>query len=241
MLYEGRRGDASSLTVIHTSDLHIAEYDDLKLSLDPAVEVADAVDADALLLVGDVFDSNRVPDGVVRATRDRLESLGRPVVALPGNHDPLVSDSCWDRGFRGSTRITVIGMTADHALAGQGRLLVWGVPHLGDSVRYEVPYPPVSESQWHIALLHGHFTDKSHERYSWPIRSVDLQRAGADYIALGHWDHRAQVAVKPPAWYSGAPHHVSGVNMVQLSEFAGVQVTTVDVPGNQAQITNRGR
>ena len=48
---------------------------------------------DAVLLVGDIFDHNRMPTEVGQALVDELARLDVPVVVLPGNHDCLVPDA----------------------------------------------------------------------------------------------------------------------------------------------------
>ena len=46
-----------------------------------------------MLLVGDIFDHNRIPTEVGQALVDELARLDVPVVVLPGNHDCLVPDA----------------------------------------------------------------------------------------------------------------------------------------------------
>jgi DNA repair exonuclease SbcCD nuclease subunit len=224
----------TDVTLVHTSDLHISGHSDLKSCLDPVLETAMRFDADAVLLVGDIFDNNRVAADVLRAARDRMESVLMPVVVLPGNHDALGEGSCYDRGFRGSPSVSVLGMTSNTVQVAAGAVQVWGVPHIGESTDYPVTDPPVRVSRWQIALLHGHYTDAVEERYAWPIRARDLQRTRADYVAMGHWDHRVQVATSPPAWYSGAPHHAGAVTVVRLSKSQGVQVCAVRLASGTA-------
>ena len=48
-----------------------------------------AAEVDMLLIAGDLFDHNRVPDETIAFVQEQLRRLQRPVVILPGNHDCL--------------------------------------------------------------------------------------------------------------------------------------------------------
>ena len=54
--------------------------------------------ADAVLLVGDVFDNARVGDDVLQFFVDQVQRLHVPTVVLPGNHDLLDETSVYYRG-----------------------------------------------------------------------------------------------------------------------------------------------
>jgi DNA repair exonuclease SbcCD nuclease subunit len=61
---------------------------------------------------------------------------------------------------------------------------------------------------------------------SWLIGDAELAATGADYVALGHWNRAAQVGNgKVPAYYSGSPEFAGTINVVRMSEAAGVTVT----------------
>ena len=55
------------------------------------------LDADALLVVGDVFDHARVPDRALEFYLDQICRLDCPVVTLPGNHDLYHQDTLYRR------------------------------------------------------------------------------------------------------------------------------------------------
>jgi len=63
-------------------------------------------------------------------------------------------------------------------------------------------------------------------RPSWLISDGEIDATGADYIALGHWNRAAQVGTgRIPAYYSGSPDLAKTVNVIRLSQAAGVTVT----------------
>src|SRR5262249_25375342 len=108
-----RREDDMALTLVHTADWHLGmrfrqfeSEDALKLSrarlevIDRILGEAQQRRADAVLCAGDLFDQPN-PDekwweGLLGAlTTPRLTP--RPIFLLPGNHDPLISGSVWER------------------------------------------------------------------------------------------------------------------------------------------------
>src|SRR6266540_6442972 len=59
---------------------------------------AEQAGAQVVLLAGDIFDHNRQPLAFLDRAARLLADAGRPVVILPGNHDPLTPDSVCRRG-----------------------------------------------------------------------------------------------------------------------------------------------
>ena len=79
-------------------------------------------------------------------------------------------------------------------------------------------------------MAHGHYEpapDRSKgPRPSWLIGDAEIAATGADYVALGHWNRAVRVGNgSVPAHYSGSPEYAGTVNVVRLSEAAGVSVT----------------
>ncbi len=101
----GSRPLAADIVLVHSSDLHVDDDphqgpygEDGTTGLRVVLDAAKAHEADYVLLVGDIFDSNRQSPALVARCVDMLADCGRPVVVLPGNHDPLTPDSVWRRG-----------------------------------------------------------------------------------------------------------------------------------------------
>ena len=92
-----------TVTLIHTSDVHIGtghktDHDDEWperpiADLSRMAQIGRDNDADAMVIVGDFFDNNRVREPLIEATCEALARAGMPVVILPGNHDPFTPDS----------------------------------------------------------------------------------------------------------------------------------------------------
>ena len=90
----------TKIRLIHTSDVHLGDDWRSELSERAFSRVIDSVEylaADALLVVGDVFDHARVPDRVLQFYLDQVARTEHPVLTLPGNHDLYHQDSLYRR------------------------------------------------------------------------------------------------------------------------------------------------
>src|SRR6202012_5395418 len=102
---DGFRSLASDIVLVHSSDLHVdndptqGPYgEDGTTGLRVVLEAGKAHNADFVLLVGDVFDNNPQPGHILDRSTELLAAAGRPVLILPGNHDPVTPDSVYLRG-----------------------------------------------------------------------------------------------------------------------------------------------
>src|SRR5215210_6078594 len=123
--------------VAHSSDIHVDDSygprlpgGDVLYPLRQVLRAAAAADADLVLLAGDVFEHNRLPAEVVEAAARLLGEAGRPVVMLPGNHDPLTPDSPYRRGVAEPDNVYVLGLSVgEQALFADWDLEIWGRAH----------------------------------------------------------------------------------------------------------------
>ena len=97
------------LRVLHTADVHLdsdgggnpgqraAHHERDRRVFRRIVDRALTDTVDLLLIAGDLFDHNRVPDETVEFARTELDRLRQPVIILPGNHDCLRTNAIYDR------------------------------------------------------------------------------------------------------------------------------------------------
>jgi DNA repair exonuclease SbcCD nuclease subunit len=234
---EPRFPDASELVLVHSSDLHVdsdphqGPYgEDGTTGLRVVLDAAKAHDADYILLVGDVFDNNRQPPAILSRSAELLADAGRPVLILPGNHDPVTPDSVYLRGgLRDVPNVHIIGVTHEQAVHFPDHdVEFWGHAHVDYSNMVPLRTPRQRWARWHIVLAHGHYEDDGAVplRPSWLISNAEIEATGADYLALGHWNRAAQVGTGAvPAYYSGSPDLAKTVNVVRLSGNGTVAVT----------------
>lgn len=233
------------VVVVHSSDLHLGPDSSFDLSHSPdtlsllrqVLAAATAASADLLILAGDTFEHNRQPSALLDRSARIMGEFNRPIVILPGNHDPLTPDSVYRRPeLAGISNVCVLGLTVDGATAFSGLdLEVWGKAHLDYADMSPLSKPPPRSTRWQIAAAHGHYVEEPDEPGrllgSWLIRREELTATGADYIALGHWNRAARVGDgQINAYYSGSPDHAGTVNVVRLRRDGAVEVTLVPLP-----------
>jgi DNA repair exonuclease SbcCD nuclease subunit len=226
------------IVIVHSSDLHVDhEYTagihggDGAAGLASVLDSARTLSADVVLLAGDTFECHRLPVAVIERAADVIAGAGRPVVLLPGNHDPAVSDAVYHhRALAEVPNLHVLGITHDDAiLFSDLELEIWGRPHRDylDMIPFETMR--ARSTRWQVATAHGHYVpapDRSTRlRPSWLIGDAELSATGADYIALGHWNRAVKVGEgATAAYYSGSPEYSGTVNVVRLSPGGGVMV-----------------
>jgi DNA repair exonuclease SbcCD nuclease subunit len=222
--------DTIGLTIAHTSDLHIGartsrdgELHTLRAVLDASGEAG----ARALILAGDIFDNNRVPQTTVAQAIEMLEGAALEVVILPGNHDPAMADAIYhQRELHGLDHVHIFGVTHDQSIHLEALdLEMHGVPHTDYADMPALVSPRERSLRWQVVVAHGHWVRGPQDAHrGWLLHDDDLAALGADYIALGHWDLPQPAGdERALAYYSGSPEIAKTVNIVRFSD-AGVQV-----------------
>lgn len=112
------------LIVVHSSDLHV-DHDytarihggDGAAGLACVLNAARAISADVVVLAGDTFDSHRVPQSLIERAAAVMADAQMPIVLLPGNHDPAVSEGIYYGGALAAvSNLHIIGVTHDEAV-----------------------------------------------------------------------------------------------------------------------------
>lgn len=230
------------IVVVHTSDLHV-DHDytarlhggDGAAGLACVLAAARAAAADVVIFAGDTFDSHRLPAALVERAASLIATAGLPIVLLPGNHDPAVSDAIFRQAaFAALKNFHVIGVTEDEAVVFDALSLeIRGRAHRDyrDMIPFDMARTaPARHTRWRIAVGHGHYEPNPDRgigpRPAWLIGDAEIAATGADYVALGHWNRAARVGNgTAPAHYSGSPEFAGTINIVRLSEADGVTVS----------------
>jgi DNA repair exonuclease SbcCD nuclease subunit len=217
--------------LLHASDTHLGHHPDNDRSVELLVVLARRHAVHAVLLVGDIFDHNRLPADFGQPLVDRLGEADVPVIVLPGNHDPLAPDSIWKR-LRLPPNVRVLAQAGGEALRLDGaNVVIWGRPLVDYfDVRPLEGIPRRQGDAWHVALAHGHVTaTQGVIKRSYIITPEEIAGTGWDYIALGHWDSAADVSAGGvTAVYSGSPSRAGACALVTLDETAGVRSVGVE-------------
>jgi DNA repair exonuclease SbcCD nuclease subunit len=224
--------------IVHSSDLHVGIDD----SFDPersfaslsvlkrVLTAANEVCADVVVLAGDTFDNHRQPLELLERAAEILREYKRPVVILPGNHDPLTPDSVYRRaGLAAIPKVSILGLNVDHGVTfSELELEIWGRPHTDYMDMSPLANPRPRTTRWQLAAAHGHYVDQRDPNRlmgSWLIHHDEIIATGADYVALGHWNQPTRVGNgQVIAYYSGSPEYAGTVNVVQLKRDGAVLV-----------------
>lgn len=233
----------AEVVILHSSDLHLGVDssfgDPDKLVVLPKVlRAAEKAGADIVVLAGDTFDNHRQPPDLLERAAEMLRDYRKPIVILPGNHDPLTPDSVYRRGgLPAIPNVSILGLTVDGSAAfPQFELEIWGRAHADYADMSPLADPPQRSARWHVALAHGHYVDGARDPNrligSWLIHQDDLIATGADYVALGHWNQSTAVGDgRVIAHYSGSPEYVGTVNLVGLLASGQVEVSQAKLNG----------
>lgn len=221
------------LRVVHTSDVHLGAFSGLRegyaserhsLMQDAFIGVIDLANrerADVLLIVGDLFDNDRIPESVVTFAAEQIDRFTGRTFLIPGNHDPMDPGKIyWRHDMEAiATRLTIIREPAGQIIESPDHdLVLWGRAYL-DTDRNFRPLeglPERQDNRWHIAMAHGHYvpngTDSIH---SLLMHESEIAAAAGhwDYLAFGHWEPHADVSAGgTTAIYSGAPMPLADAN-----------------------------
>lgn len=248
-------GDA--LTILHLSDLHLGSQHDAtgraeerRRAVFRTSMAIGRLRADLVIVAGDFFDSARVSDESVDFAVSTFESADKPVVLLPGNHDALGPASPYDRpAFHGGGPANVHVLRARE---GEERTFpdldteIWGRAHHQNEDFGPLKGAPTSSRngfRWRLGVAHGHLVRGGGDLHrSWTITVADIESAGFDYLALGHWDHPWAVSgTGQQARYSGGLAPAPGMDrdyghalLVTLSS-SGISFSQLTIQDDRAR------
>jgi DNA repair exonuclease SbcCD nuclease subunit len=222
------------LKILHTADWHVGRSfgqfepeDARKLTrdrlsvIDTILGLAHQYNVDAVLCAGDLFDR---PDPAEVWWRGLADSFGcrktwtRPVVLLPGNHDPLTRDSVYNKNhpFRRALPEWVrVVDREDFQLELSNDAVVYAAPcrsTAGDrDLALSLPSRGERDTRVRIGLVHGSTFDIPGYATNFPISEDAPQARGLDYLALGdtHSFREIPKGSVAPIVYPSAPEPTS--------------------------------
>ena len=203
------------LRLIHTSDTHLGDVTGHPQAADALISVVDAVadnEGDMLLLVGDVFDNERVSDEVLDSFLTQIARLDTPALVLPGNHDLIHETSVYRRApFNDAPKNLFVFKGTEGEVLSFPDLCIdfWGraMPMHTPAFKPLQGMPSPIGNNWLVAMAHGHFHyDEDRDMRSSPIYPHEVAESRCHYLALGHWDRHVDVSQgNTTAVYSGCP------------------------------------
>lgn len=218
------------LKLLHTSDWHLGigfgqfpEEQEAKLKrarldvVDKILGLAEEYSVDAVICAGDLFDepepSRETWEGLLKALQRRT-SWTRPVILLPGVHDPLLPASVYAPGHpfrRGLPSWVHVVDREDFTLALGANAVLCAVPCTSASGSSDpterLPMRAPDDRRLRIGVAHGATRDAAEPGLPFPIALDAAQRRGFDYLAVGG-RHSFQ-EIRPGTVYSGTPEPTS--------------------------------
>ncbi|HAV10467.1 MAG TPA: hypothetical protein DCX22_02490 [Dehalococcoidia bacterium] len=149
-------------------------------------EIAGQHAADFILIAGDTFDDNGVDRALIQRAVDILSGYSVPVYIIPGNHDPLVPGSVWEHPAWRSAR-TVYVLKEKIPVDVSGGTLFPCPAYEKQSGGDPTAWIPAGNDGIRIGLAHGTVEGIRQDEPDYPIPRDAAQRAGLDYLAIGHW------------------------------------------------------
>jgi DNA repair protein SbcD/Mre11 len=179
-----------------------------------AVDLSLAERLDAVLIAGDLFDSDRLHFTTERFLMEqlrRLEEGGVPVFYASGNHDPSgprarSATLAWPENVHrfAARKPEAVDVLREGEIV--GRVVGAGHPTDREAENLAGTFPRVADRMPHVALLHAHVASagslEGHDRYA-PCSVEDFAGKGYGYWALGHIHARQHVCAASHAWFAG--------------------------------------
>ena len=164
---------------------------------------------DAVLVAGDVFDAQTVPDKTIRRLFQALEGFGGLWIMISGNHDAALAQSVWTRARKLECVPPNVHLLLTPEVACFDGFAVLPAPltqrHCFDDVTAWMDSATTPPGLLRIGLAHGSVQGLLHEGIDSP-NPIHPQRAALahlDWLALGDW-HGMQLLDAHTA-YSGTP------------------------------------
>jgi DNA repair exonuclease SbcCD nuclease subunit len=226
------------LRLLHTADIHLgARYADLGdraaaqrerqfAAFEAAVDLALEERVDAVLIAGDLFDSNVQPRRSVErvaAELRRLQEARIRTVVIPGTHDVYDRASIYRAydlpamaGCRPGEDLVTVLTPERRSIRFEGLDLAVHGPVFATK---RAPHSPLDgfrtdaagSATWHVGLIHGSIAIPGKTDGDEVVITFDeIGASGLDYLALGHWHSTQQGRAGATTWaYAGAPEPVA--------------------------------
>ena len=224
----GKENYMKPVKILHTSDLHIdwpfekfigssreQRRHDVLTAFEELCSLALTVQADVLLVAGDLFHSDQVDRhtaALVISGLAKLRSCGIKAVILPGNHDPGVAGVL--RKNAGLLENVFVFTGDDWQLFDQIEgVAIYGHPYTESKkgVRVLPKLELNDHAAFNIGILHGTVSGLPQaENDYFPITPEDIAESGLNYLALGHFHNYQDCSSRQTiCCYSGSPERLS--------------------------------
>ena len=238
--------------LLHTSDVHLGKRlsglgkagdrvrSAIKTAFSDVIDTAISEKVDALLIVGDLFDSNNVSTSLVRFALGEIRRLGEiPCLVLPGIRDPVEEGSVLlGVGHDEKPSNMSIFTNPEHPTVHleDQKLTFYGIPSIpGRTAANPITAVKRKNNEGrHILLAYGAYSapDSAGSGDS-SFTLGDIDGSGFDYVALGHMHSFFELpSARTKAAYSGSPETFA------VDQTGAGQVLIVDI-GDQVSLRRK--
>lgn len=167
---------------------------------------------DAVLVAGDVFDTQTVSPRTIRQMFNAMAGFRGQWIMIAGNHDAALAESVWTRARRLEVIPGNVDLLLEPATVKEYPALgiaILAAPltqrHTYDDLTSVFDAVETTPGLLRIGLAHGSVQGMLSEDIDSanPISADRAERAKLDYLALGDW--HGCLEVNPRVWYSGTP------------------------------------
>ncbi len=215
--------------ILHTADLHLGVKlsglgkagdrvrSAVKKAFTSIIDMAVEEKVDAVLVVGDLLDSNRVSTSLIRFVLGEIERLGEiPCLVLPGTHDCLEEGSVLmslEHLDKPLNMLVFLDRENPVICLEDKNLTFYGMPNMA-SRSTKNPIASVHRQERdgkHILLAHGSYMiPEKTAADDHPFGLDDIDNSGFDYVALGHWHSYFELpTTRTKAAYCGSPETIA--------------------------------
>ena len=207
-------------------------------SVKKVAEIAAKHRVDAILVAGDVFDTNLVQGKTLLQTLGAMAEFDGKWIVIPGNHDSAEVDSVWSRYKKnfGSENIVLLDKAEPYYLRNVP-VVVLPAPlqrrHDSRDLTSWFDQCETDASLIRIGLAHGSIDNRLFQRNEAPntIAENRADTAKLDYFALGDWHGTSNIA--PRTWYAGTPEP----DRFRENDSGNVLLVEIEGPGKQPKVT----
>jgi DNA repair exonuclease SbcCD nuclease subunit len=193
---------------------------------------------DAVLVAGDLFDSNLIQSKTIWQTIAAMAEFTGKWLIIPGNHDSADSDSAWARLKKiwSSENIHVLDKPEPYYLRSANTVILPApLQRRHESRDLTVWFDDcvTDPSLIRIGLAHGSMQNRLLKLGDAPNTIADTRSDSAklDYFALGDWHGTSKIA--PRTWYSGTPEP----DRFRENDSGNILMVEIDSPGKEPQVT----
>lgn len=184
----------------------------LRQTFSKAVNLALEKKINLVLIAGDLFDSNQVPQSGIDFAFENLKKLtdeGIFVFLIGGTHDFLKQEGVLSQNvWQGQDKLIIFDEKRSYREIPELDLTISGISnHSNKSTRSQLKnFKKETSSRHQVLMIHGSYAlPEKHAPDDFPFTLEEIEKSGVDYLALGHWHSFYEVKTKKvKAVYPGA-------------------------------------